>query len=279
MKPLSIFESYNSVAHRDSGFHVCCRPTIGPPHDYALRGRDVAEPVFRRCRPDLRALGCNPEAARNAYPCDPACSLLGVYFSAFAGNYALRNLYPQMHVVGSSCRPFLAVCCHCRGPVLFGAYPKKLALRPRASWRCRDDGRNHSCLLHCLVAAVFVSYCRSLIAVSSKQVLSPEVKDVTGIQRTASGDDFKRVMQLLQLCPERPEDKNSVQAIGAYFNLLSFLRSTLARIVPSMRAWRNRNAATAPTLPQLPWSGASLSAGTCWRSKWTPEFRSPVSRC
>jgi hypothetical protein len=83
----------------------------------------------------------------------------------------------------------------------------------------------------------FVSYCRSVIAASSKQVLSSEVKDVTGIQRIASGDDFKRVMQLLQLCPERPEDRNSVQAIGAYFSLLNFMRLTVARIVPSMRAW------------------------------------------
>lgn len=83
----------------------------------------------------------------------------------------------------------------------------------------------------------FISYCRSLIAASSKQVLSPEVKDVTGIQRFASGEDFKRVMQLLQLCPESPEDRNSVQAIGAYFGLLNFLRSTLARVIPSMRAW------------------------------------------
>ena len=83
----------------------------------------------------------------------------------------------------------------------------------------------------------FVSYCRSVIAASSKQVLSAEVKDVTGIQRIASGDDFKRVMQLLQLCPERPEDRNSVQAIGAYFSLLNFVRSTIARIAPSLRAW------------------------------------------
>ena len=83
----------------------------------------------------------------------------------------------------------------------------------------------------------FISYCRSLIAASSKQVLSSEVKDVTGIQRVASGDDFKRVMQLLQLCPESPEDRNSVQAIGAYFRLLNFLRSTLARVAPSMKEW------------------------------------------
>lgn len=83
----------------------------------------------------------------------------------------------------------------------------------------------------------FVFYCRSLIAVSAKQALSPEVQDVTGIQRTASGEDFKRVMQLLQLCPERPEDRNGIQAIGAYFRLLNFLRATLARIVPSLRVW------------------------------------------
>jgi hypothetical protein len=88
-----------------------------------------------------------------------------------------------------------------------------------------------------LLLQFFVSYCRSLIAVSSKQILSAEVKDVTGIQRLASGDDFKRVMQLLQLCPERPEDRNSVQAIGVYFSLLNLLRSTLARIVPSTLAW------------------------------------------
>ena len=83
----------------------------------------------------------------------------------------------------------------------------------------------------------FISYCRSLIAASSKQVLSAEVKDVTGIQRTASGEDFVRVIQLLQLCPERPEDRNSVQAIGAYFKLLNLLRSTVAKIVPSMKSW------------------------------------------
>lgn len=84
----------------------------------------------------------------------------------------------------------------------------------------------------------FVSYCRSLIAVSSKQELSPEVQDVTGIQKAlASGDDFNRVMQLLQLCPERREDRNGIHAIGAYFRLLNLLHSTIARLVPSMMAW------------------------------------------
>lgn len=83
----------------------------------------------------------------------------------------------------------------------------------------------------------FVFYCRSLIAVSSRQPLSPEVQDVTGIQKAASGDDFNRVMQLLQLCPERPEDRKGIQAIGAYFRMLAFLRATVGKLVPSTKAW------------------------------------------
>jgi hypothetical protein len=88
-----------------------------------------------------------------------------------------------------------------------------------------------------LLLQFFVSYCRSLIAASSKKVLSPEVRDVTGISKTATGEDFARVMQILQLCPEPPEDRKSIRAIGAYFRLLNLLRSTVARMVPSMRTW------------------------------------------
>jgi hypothetical protein len=88
-----------------------------------------------------------------------------------------------------------------------------------------------------LLLQFFVSYCRSLIAASSKQALSPEVQDVTGITKTASGDDFARVMQLLHLCPERPEDRNGIQAIGAYFRLLNFMRLTIARMIPSTSTW------------------------------------------
>jgi hypothetical protein len=83
----------------------------------------------------------------------------------------------------------------------------------------------------------FVSYCRSLIAASSKHALSPEVRDVTGINRAASGDDFARVVQLLHLCPDRPEDRSRIQAIGAYFSLLNFVRSTIAKLVPSLETW------------------------------------------
>ena len=83
----------------------------------------------------------------------------------------------------------------------------------------------------------FVSYCRSLIAASVKHPLSAEVQDVTGIKSAASGEDFARVVQLLQLCPDRPEDRNGIQAVGAYFGLLGFVRSSVAKIVPSLLAW------------------------------------------
>ena len=83
----------------------------------------------------------------------------------------------------------------------------------------------------------FVSYCRSLIASHAHEALSSEVQDVTGITSTASGKDFRRVVQLLQLCPERPSDRNSIQAVGAYFGLMNFLSATVARVAPSLRAW------------------------------------------
>jgi hypothetical protein len=88
-----------------------------------------------------------------------------------------------------------------------------------------------------LLLQFFVSYCRSLIAASTKQPLSPEVQDVTGISQAASGEDFARVIQLLRLCPDRPQDRREIRAISWYFRLLNLMRSTLASIAPSVLAW------------------------------------------
>ena len=83
----------------------------------------------------------------------------------------------------------------------------------------------------------FVSYCRSLIAASSRRALSTDVQDVIGIRRSASGDDFERVMQFLHLCPDRHEDRNGVKAIGAYFRLLGAVGAIMGKLMPSLRAW------------------------------------------
>ena len=83
----------------------------------------------------------------------------------------------------------------------------------------------------------FVSYCRSLIAASARRALSPDVQDVVGITRSAKGEDFERVMQFLHLCPERREDRNGIQAIGAYFRMLGAVGKTLGKFIPSLHAW------------------------------------------
>jgi hypothetical protein len=83
----------------------------------------------------------------------------------------------------------------------------------------------------------FVSYCRSLIAASARRTLSLDVQDVIGIKQCASSEDYDRVMQYLYLCPERREDRNGIQAVNAYFRLLSALQATLGKVLPSLRSW------------------------------------------
>jgi len=83
----------------------------------------------------------------------------------------------------------------------------------------------------------FVSYCRSLMASSARHIISKEVRDITGIPASACGRDFVRVMQLLQLCPERPEDRSPLQAVDAYFKILGLVQKSVARLVPSVKTW------------------------------------------
>jgi hypothetical protein len=84
----------------------------------------------------------------------------------------------------------------------------------------------------------FVSYCRSLIAASAKQALSRELQEFTGIgEKPAAGDDFARVLQFLHMCPDNPEDRARIQAVGAYFRMLNLVRATVAKLAPALRAW------------------------------------------
>jgi len=83
----------------------------------------------------------------------------------------------------------------------------------------------------------FISYCRSLIAASAREQLSQEVREVTGIDRPATEEEFPRVLQLLRLCPERPEERGEISLIRAYFRMLGVIRSTVARAVPSLERW------------------------------------------
>jgi len=83
----------------------------------------------------------------------------------------------------------------------------------------------------------FISYCRSLIAASAREQLSQEVQEVTGLKQPATEEEFARVLQLLQLCPERPEERGEISLIRTYFRMLGVVRATIARIVPSLEKW------------------------------------------
>jgi hypothetical protein len=89
----------------------------------------------------------------------------------------------------------------------------------------------------------FVSYCRSLMASSCVHKLSQEVRDVTGITTAASGRDFEKVVQLLRLCPERPDDSAGLQAVGFYYQILNLLEKTIGRHVPSLYFWTEQERA------------------------------------
>ena len=89
----------------------------------------------------------------------------------------------------------------------------------------------------------FVSYCRSLVAACTQHTLSAEVRDVTGIRAVAAGRDYTRVVQLLQLCPDRVEDRTKLRAISLYHFLLTFLQNTAAKLAPSLLSWTEQERA------------------------------------
>jgi hypothetical protein len=90
----------------------------------------------------------------------------------------------------------------------------------------------------------FISYCRSLTASSLHTSLSDEVRDVTGIQEKASGSDFVRVTQILDLCPDRPNDRSGLQIVASYYSLLNLLEQSLAKISPAVHSWAEEERAS-----------------------------------
>lgn len=81
----------------------------------------------------------------------------------------------------------------------------------------------------------FVSYCRSLIAAYEAVELSEQAREVTGINaRPVESQDFKRLLQLVQMCPEPGDDSREIGAVRTYFGLISVARTAILRIIPSL---------------------------------------------
>ena len=90
----------------------------------------------------------------------------------------------------------------------------------------------------------FVSYCRSMMASSARHELSEEVRDVTGIKDTPSPHDYDRVVQILQLCPERPEDRYSLRAVNFYHSCLKTMQGVIASVMPGLKPWMEHEQAS-----------------------------------
>ena len=89
----------------------------------------------------------------------------------------------------------------------------------------------------------FISYCRSLLATSSAVALTQEVREVTGIGSSVSPDDFSRVVQILQLCPDRPDERGRIRTVSLYYRLLGLLRTAIAGMAPSLKSWADQERA------------------------------------
>ena len=82
----------------------------------------------------------------------------------------------------------------------------------------------------------FFSYCHSLIAESRKHELSPQVREVAHIRlQTSYGEEFKRLLQLIALCPASGGDRNQLGAVSVYYDLLGLARMLFGWIIPVAR--------------------------------------------
>jgi hypothetical protein len=83
-----------------------------------------------------------------------------------------------------------------------------------------------------------VSYFRSIVASSRNVELSARLQEVTGItSQKVKADDFARLLQLVQLCPEQKDDQSDIRAVGAYYSMLAVLGRMARTTAPNLASW------------------------------------------
>ncbi|HET6145352.1 MAG TPA: hypothetical protein VFE02_17730 [Candidatus Acidoferrales bacterium] len=84
----------------------------------------------------------------------------------------------------------------------------------------------------------FVSYSRAIIAESRDHLLSEHARDLSGLRSGLRGaEQFRRLSQLIALCPEANDDGLQVNAVRIYFHLLGFVRTLVSWAAPSADSW------------------------------------------
>jgi hypothetical protein len=90
-------------------------------------------------------------------------------------------------------------------------------------------------------AQFFLSYTRTILITAGGVALSPRVREVVGIaDGPISAADFGRLLQLLHLCSETPDDQAQIRVVGAYYTALRFVDLSVRPLVPRISAWLER---------------------------------------
>ncbi len=84
----------------------------------------------------------------------------------------------------------------------------------------------------------FISYCRSLLAAYGKVELSEQVREITGLEaQPVTGEEFKRVLQLVRLCPDCGDEGLEIRLVCAYYKLLDLLPALIGWLSPGISGW------------------------------------------
>ncbi|HVA93366.1 MAG TPA: hypothetical protein VNI36_00525 [Candidatus Dormibacteraeota bacterium] len=84
----------------------------------------------------------------------------------------------------------------------------------------------------------FVSYCQAVIAESRCHEVSENTREICGLTAKAMrGDQFKRLLQLIGLCPEPGGDANKIRAMAAYFEMLGLANRLFRLAAPWSARW------------------------------------------
>jgi hypothetical protein len=86
-----------------------------------------------------------------------------------------------------------------------------------------------------------VFYCRAILASVAAQPLTGYVQQIEGFpKRPLRADDFPRLVQLQQICPEVGPDARGLRAARTYYRTLSAIKRIVNGFVPALQGWAER---------------------------------------
>ena len=91
------------------------------------------------------------------------------------------------------------------------------------------------------LAQFAVFYARAVLASVAAQPLTGYVQQIEGFpSRPLRSDDFPRLVQLQQICPQVGPEARSLRAARAYYRALAFVKQGINGFVPALKGWAER---------------------------------------